>query len=92
MAEMDELDQLIAARAAVEPAFPAMVDAALAQRALLRQLAARREELGLTQEAVARRLKTKQPNVARLEQGRAGSGAPYRHRVCAAGRVSGRPG
>lgn len=70
MADMVELDQLIAARAAAEPELPGMVDAVVAQRALLRRLAARREELGLTQETIARRLKTRQPNITRLEQGR----------------------
>lgn len=49
----DDLDAYIAKRAAKNPAFPAMVDAALKERRLLRELAAKRVEMGLSQKVVA---------------------------------------
>lgn len=46
-----------------------MVDAALHRRELMRRLAARREELGLSQTVVAARMRTSQSAVARIEAG-----------------------
>lgn len=54
-----------------DPAFPQMVDAAFRLRELLRALADRREELGLSQTTVAARMGTSQSSVARLEAGEA---------------------
>src|SRR6266702_1348278 len=65
----DDLDAYIAKRAAKNPAFPAMVDAALKERRLLRELAAKRVEMGLSQKAVAALMGTTQPALARLERG-----------------------
>ena len=65
----DDLDAYIAKRAAKTPAFPAMVDAALKERRLLRELAARRVEMGLSQKVVAALMGTTQPALARLERG-----------------------
>lgn len=65
----DDLDAYIAKRAARNPAFPKMVDAALKERRLLRELAARRVEMGLSQKIVARLMGTTQPALARLERG-----------------------
>ncbi len=65
----DDLDVYIAKRAAKNPAFPAMVDAALKERRLLRELAAKRVEMGLSQKTVAARMGTTQPALARLERG-----------------------
>ena len=48
--QYDDLDAYIAKRAAKTPAFPAMVDAALKERRLLRELAARRVENGVVAE------------------------------------------
>lgn len=42
----DDLEAYIAKRATSNPAFPKMVDAALKERRLLRQLAARKKKLG----------------------------------------------
>lgn len=67
----DFLDQLVDERSASNPAFDQMVDAAYERRRLLRALAARREELGLTQTQVAARMGTSQSSVARLESGEA---------------------
>jgi ribosome-binding protein aMBF1 (putative translation factor) len=65
----DFRDELIAERTARNPEFPELVDAALRRRELLRQLAARREQLGLSQTLVAARMGTSQSAVARLETG-----------------------
>jgi transcriptional regulator with XRE-family HTH domain len=51
--------------------FPEMVEAALKARRLLRSLAKRRRELGLSQTAVAARMRTSQSALARLEGGEA---------------------
>lgn len=58
-------------RAGANPQFPALVDAALERRLFLRDLATRRERLGLSQTAVAARMGTSQSAVARLESGEA---------------------
>ncbi len=65
----DDLDAYIAKRAAKNPVFPAMVDAALKERRLLRELAAKRVEMGLSQKVVAAAMGTTQPALARLERG-----------------------
>jgi transcriptional regulator with XRE-family HTH domain len=69
MADQDFLDEVINERTAANPDFPAMVEHALARRHLLRELAAVRESLGLSQTVVAARMKTSQSSVARLETG-----------------------
>ena len=72
MAEHDDfLEELIAERTRANPDFPSMVEAALRERQLLRELAARRTELGLSQTIVAARMGTSQSAIARLEQGEA---------------------
>ena len=63
----DFVDEIIAARSASNPLFPELVQAADARRALLRELARRRAELGFSQTAVAARMETSQSAVARLE-------------------------
>lgn len=65
----DELDKLIAERAKSNPAFPAMVDEALAARELLRELTQARIEQGLSQTVVAARMDSSQSVVARIERG-----------------------
>ena len=67
--QFDDLDAYIAKRAVKNPALPAMVDAALKERHLLRELAAKRVEMGLSQKAVAALMGTTQPALARLERG-----------------------
>ncbi len=65
----DFLDEIIDERAARNAGFPEMVEAALRARRLLRSLAERRRELGLSQTAVAARMRTSQSALARLEGG-----------------------
>jgi DNA-binding XRE family transcriptional regulator len=65
----DDLDAYIAKRATRNPAFPEEVDVALKNRRLLRELAARRVEMGLSQKIVAALMGTTQPALARLERG-----------------------
>ena len=68
----DDLDAYIAKRATKNPAFPKMVDVALKERRLLRELAAKRVEMGLSQKIVAALMGTTQPALARLERGEIG--------------------
>lgn len=65
----DFLDEIIEKRAKRNPDFPEMVEAALKARRLLRSLAERRRELGLSQTIVAARMGTSQSALARLEGG-----------------------
>jgi transcriptional regulator with XRE-family HTH domain len=65
----DFLDEVIRERSAGNPEFGRLVDTAARRRAVMRQLAARRASLGLSQTAVAARMSTSQPVVARLESG-----------------------
>jgi ribosome-binding protein aMBF1 (putative translation factor) len=67
VAERDFVDEIIAERTQRNPDFPELVEAALRRRELLRELAARREQLGLSQTVVAARMGTSQSAVARLE-------------------------
>lgn len=67
--EPDFLDEIIGERAATNPDFPAMVDAAVEARRLLRDLARRRRELRLSQKVVAARMGTTQSALARMEHG-----------------------
>ena len=70
MGEHDDfLTEIIAERTARNPEFPGLVEAALRRRELLRELAAQREKLGLSQTAVAAMMGTSQSAVARLEAG-----------------------
>jgi ribosome-binding protein aMBF1 (putative translation factor) len=69
VADKDFLDAFIARRSARNLEFPALVAAAEERRRLARRLATRRKQLGLSQKAVAERMKTSQPAVARLEKG-----------------------
>src|SRR6266568_8522645 len=67
----DFLAEMISQRTEANPDFPAMVEAALNRRELLRALAAERQAIGLTQTEVAAALGTSQAQVARLESGNA---------------------
>lgn len=69
--DRDFLDEILDERAAGNPEFAQLVDAALRRRELLHALAQRREELGLSQTTVAARMGTSQSSVARLEAGEA---------------------
>ena len=61
----DFLDETIASRTVANPAFPRLVAAAARRR----ELVALRASQGLSQTAVAERMGTSQPVVARLEAG-----------------------
>jgi len=65
----DFLDEVIEERTKTNPDFPEVVEASLRARRLLRSLAERRRELGLSQTAVAARMGTSQSALARLEGG-----------------------
>lgn len=67
--QYDDLDAYIEKQAVRNPNFPKMVDAALKERRLLRKLAAKRVEMGLSQKFVAALMGTTQPALARLERG-----------------------
>lgn len=69
--EPDFLDELISDGEAETPGFELMVEAALERRRLLRELAADRVGLGLSQTAVAAEMGTSQSAVARIESGNA---------------------
>ena len=69
----DFLDEIIDERAARNPAFPALVEAAERRRELLHELARRRSERDLSQTAVAAAMGTSQSAVARLETSAADS-------------------
>lgn len=65
----DFLAELIADSTAEDPLFQQYYEAAIARRELMRQLAAKRAELGISQTELARRMGTKQPVVSRLLSG-----------------------
>src|SRR4029453_10437469 len=65
----DFIDEIVDQRSERNPEFPDLVEAAVRRRELLRELAARREKLGLSQTLVAARMGTSQSAVARLEAG-----------------------
>jgi DNA-binding XRE family transcriptional regulator len=68
-AKRDFLDEMISERSRRNPKFPHILENALDRRRLLRALAERREQLGLTQTTVAERMETSQSAVARIEAG-----------------------
>ena len=69
--EKDFLEEMIDIWTEKDPSFRTTFEAAWQQRELLRALARRREELGLSQTEVAARMGTSQSTLARLEQGSA---------------------
>jgi len=67
----DFLAEMIEERTKANPDFPALVEAALNRRELLRALAAERQAAGIAQTELAAALGTSQAQVARLESGNA---------------------
>jgi DNA-binding transcriptional regulator YiaG len=67
--EHDFLDEVMAESEAKSPGFSARVDDAVRRRVMGRALSERRQALGLSQTEVARRMRTSQPAVSRLEAG-----------------------
>ena len=80
----DLLDEIIEERSRANPEFPTMVEAAARALGLIRVLADRRQELGLSQTVVAARMGTSQSAVARLESGTADVRASTLERYAAA--------
>ena len=71
MTQRDELDELVADRDLRRPGFAALVDEHVKNRAIIRQVAARRIALGLSQTQVAAFMGTSQAAVNRIERGEA---------------------
>jgi DNA-binding XRE family transcriptional regulator len=67
--EQDFLDEMIEESTKRNPEFPALMEEARQRRALLADLAAMRSRSHISQRAIARRIKTSQPAIARLEAG-----------------------
>lgn len=65
----DFLDEIIEQSAREDPTFPEMVEAALNQRVLMRELAAARTAAGLSQTKLAAAAGTSQSQIARAESG-----------------------
>ena len=65
----DFIDEIVQERTRINPEFPTLVDAAERARQLLRELAERRQQLGLSQTTVAARMGTSQSALARMEGG-----------------------
>jgi Helix-turn-helix len=68
VSDRDFLDEIVDERTERNPAFPSLVGAAERRRRLLRALAHEREQLQLSQTAVAAAMRTSQSAVARLEK------------------------
>jgi predicted transcriptional regulator len=68
-ASKDSRTDLIAESTAEDPLFLVLHQAEIERRELMRQLAARRSDLGLSQTEIARRMRTQQPVVSRLLSG-----------------------
>jgi DNA-binding XRE family transcriptional regulator len=67
--EQDFLDEMIDEATKRNPEFPSLMEEARQRRALLNDLAAIRSRSRISQKAIARRIKTSQPAIARLEAG-----------------------
>jgi DNA-binding XRE family transcriptional regulator len=66
---LDDLDRFVERTTAEHPEFKEMFDAAITARRLIQLLADAREEAGLTQAEVGRRIGTTQSAIARFESG-----------------------
>ena len=67
--KLDDLDRYVAKRGQASPTFLQLYGAAIRERELLRTLAARRVQIGLSQREVAARMRTSQAAIARFERG-----------------------
>jgi DNA-binding XRE family transcriptional regulator len=67
--EQDFLDEMIEESTRRNPEFPSLMEEAHQRRALLNKLAAVRISARISQQAVAKQIKTSQPAIARLEAG-----------------------
>lgn len=82
--ERDFLEEMDAERTARNSHFPALAAAAEERRAFIRTLAARRQELGLSQTEMARRMATSQPYLSRFESGALDPSHSFEDRFAAA--------
>jgi predicted transcriptional regulator len=67
--EQDFLDEMIEESTKRNPDFPTLMEEARQRRALLSHLAAIRSRAKISQKTIAKRIKTSQPAIARLEAG-----------------------
>lgn len=67
--EQDFLDEMIEESTKRNPEFPSLLEEARQRRALLNALTALRSRSRMSQSALAQRIKTSQPAIARLEAG-----------------------
>lgn len=67
--EQDFLDEMIEESTKRNPEFPALMEEARQRRVLLADLAAIRSHSRISQETIAKRIKTSQSAIARLEAG-----------------------
>jgi predicted transcriptional regulator len=67
--EHDFLDEMIEESTKKNPEFPSLMEEARQRRALLDALVAMRNRSRISQSALAKRIKTSQPAIARLEAG-----------------------
>ena len=67
--EQDFLDEMISESTKQNPHFPQLMEEARQRRELLQELAVLREAAHITQTRVARRIRTSQSAVARMEAG-----------------------
>jgi predicted transcriptional regulator len=67
--EQDFLDEMIEESTKKNPEFPSLMEEARQRRELMNALAATRSRARISQSTIARRIKTSQPAVARLEAG-----------------------
>lgn len=67
--EQDFLDEMIEESTKENPEFPFLMEEARQRRALLDALVATRSRSRISQSALAKRIKTSQPAIARLEAG-----------------------
>jgi DNA-binding XRE family transcriptional regulator len=67
--KQDFLDEMIEESTKSNPEFPSLLEEARQRRALLSALAAIRSRSRISQSALAKRIKTSQPAIARLEAG-----------------------
>lgn len=82
--QQDFLDELDAERTAANSEFPAILAAVRERRAFIRSLAAKREELGISQAEIARRMSSTQPYVSRFESGEIDPSHSFEDRFAAA--------
>lgn len=82
--ERDFLEEMDAERTARNPLFPALLAAARERRVFVRSLAAKRQELGVSQTEMARRMATSQPYVSRFESGNLDPSHSFEDRFAAA--------